>query len=108
VEERCYTHPHQIYVEWLVETGAIGFVGFLANIVLSSRNLISSLRRIDALEYPLAVGASAALIVFLWPLRSSMSFFSNWNAILFWLMLGLTLALCAPRAGRQTPRRPVA
>ena len=39
---------------------------------------------------------NAALLVFLWPLRSSMSFFSNWNAILFWLMLGLALALCAP------------
>jgi hypothetical protein len=38
----------------------------------------------------------AALLVFLWPLRSSMSFFSNWNAILFWLMLGLALAICAP------------
>jgi hypothetical protein len=30
-----------------------------------------------------------------------MSFFSNWNAILFWLMLGLALALCAPRTGRR-------
>jgi hypothetical protein len=32
-----------------------------------------------------------------------MSFFSNWNAILFWLMLGLSLALCAPR-GAAGPR----
>ena len=101
VEDRCYTHPHQIYLEWLVETGAIGFVGFLALVGLWGRELILGLRRIDPLDYPIAVGACAALIVFLWPFRSSMSFFSNWNAILFWLMLGLALALCAPRPQRQ-------
>ncbi len=97
VEDRCYTHPHQIYLEWLVETGAIGFVGFVALLTLWGRDLISGLRTVDARDYPLAVGALAGLLVFLWPLRSSMSFFSNWNAILFWLMLGLALALCAPR-----------
>jgi O-Antigen ligase len=96
VEDRCYTHPHQIYLEWLVETGAIGFLGFIALLALWGRDLISGLRTVEARDYPIAVGALAGLLVFLWPLRSSMSFFSNWNAILFWLMLGLALALCAP------------
>ena len=68
---------------------------------LWGRDLIPGLRRIDPADYPIAVGALAALIVFLWPLRASMSFFSNWNATLFWLMLGLALALCAPRPQRQ-------
>jgi O-antigen ligase len=103
VEDRCYTHPHQIYLEWLVETGAVGFLGFLAMIGLWSRDLISGLITVERRDYPIAVGALAALLVFLWPLRSSMSFFSNWNAILFWLMLGLSLALCAPR-GAAGPR----
>ncbi len=97
VEDRCYTHPHQIYLEWLVETGAIGFLGFVALLFLWGRDLIPGLSAVDARDYPIAVGALAALLVFLWPLRSSMSFFSNWNAVLFWLMLGLALALCAPR-----------
>jgi O-antigen ligase len=101
VEDRCYTHPHHIYLEWLVETGAIGFLGFLGLVGLWGRDIILGLRKIDPLDYPIAVGGCAALIVFLWPLRSSMSFFSNWNAILFWMMLGLALALCAPRAARQ-------
>jgi O-antigen ligase len=101
VEDRCYTHPHQIYLEWLVEAGGVGFLGFVVLLVLWGRDLVSGLRRVEPLNYPIAVGALAALLVFLWPLRSSMSFFSNWNAILFWLMLGLALALCAPRPGRQ-------
>jgi O-antigen ligase len=96
VEDRCYTHPHQIYLEWLVETGALGFLGFVTMIGLWGRELIAGLKTVDVREYPIAVGALAALLVFLWPLRSSMSFFSNWNAILFWLMLGLALAICAP------------
>ncbi len=97
VEDRCYTHPHQIYLEWLVEAGAIGLGGFLVLLGLWGRDLTLGLRSVAAEDYPIAVGAAAALLVFLWPLRSSMSFFSNWNAILFWLMLGLALALCAPR-----------
>ncbi len=98
VEDRCYTHPHQIYLEWLVETGAIGLLGFLALLCLWGRDLTLGLRTLAPEDYPIAVGTLAALLVFLWPLRSSMSFFSSWNAILFWLMLGLALALCAPRA----------
>jgi O-antigen ligase len=101
VEDRCYTHPHQIYLEWLVETGALGFFGFIALIALWGRDLIQGLRTVEARDYPIAVGALAGLLVFLWPLRSSMSFFSNWNAILFWLMLGLALALCAARGTRR-------
>lgn len=106
VEDRCYTHPHHVYMEWLVETGAIGFTGFLALLALWGRDLVVGLRRIDPADYPVAVGACAALLVFLWPLRSSMSFFSNWNAILFWLMLGLALALAAPRPDARPERRP--
>ena len=59
VEDRCYTHPHQIYLEWLVETGAIGFLGFLALIALWGRDLIRGLRTVDARDYPIAVGALA-------------------------------------------------
>ena len=97
VEDRCYTHAHNIYLEWLVESGAVGFAGFIVMLALWGRALAAGLRRTAAEDYPVAVGALAALIVFLWPLRASMSFFSNWNATLFWLMLGLALALCAPR-----------
>ena len=96
VEDRCYTHPHHLYNEWLAETGLVGFTGFLALLVLWGRELIPRLRP-GVADYALGLGACIALLIFLWPLRPSMSFFSNWNGVLFWTILGLTLATLAPR-----------
>lgn len=95
-ENWCFMHPHQIYNEWLAETGSIGFAGFIALVALWVRELIPGLRSARA-DYALAAGACVAVLIFLWPLRPSMSFFSTWNAVLFWTMLGLALAVCAPR-----------
>ena len=100
VETRCYTHPHQIWNEWLAETGAVGFAGFLALLALWGSAIARGLRRLGE-DYPLALGALISLVIILWPLRTSMSFFSNWLAAMFWLMLGLTLALTALRGGRR-------
>ena len=52
VEDRCYTHPHHIYLEWLVESGAIGFAGFLGLLLLWGRDLVTGLRRIDRRGLP--------------------------------------------------------
>jgi O-antigen ligase len=96
VEEWCFMHPHNTYMEWLVETGAIGLAGFLLLIVLWGRETLAGLQP-RAPDFPLKIGAVIALVMFLWPFMSGMSFFTNWNAVLFWLMLGIALALCAPR-----------
>lgn len=95
VEDRCYTHPHQIYLEWLVGAGGVGFVLFLAIIGLWIRELAHPFR--SGPVTPAAIGACAAVLILLWPLRSSMSFFVTWPALLFWLVIGLALAICRPR-----------
>ena len=96
IEKRCFSHPHNIWLEWLVEGGGIAFLGFLGLVGLWIRELATPFTRWSA--PPLAAATCAAVLVFLWPLQSTMSFFTNWNAILFWLMLGLALAVCRPRA----------
>lgn len=103
-ENWCFMHPHQIYNEWLAETGLIGFAGFVALVALWARELVPGLRSRQA-DYALAAGACTAVLIFLWPLRPSMSFFSTWNAVLFWTMLGLALAVCAPRPLTQRPAK---
>jgi O-antigen ligase len=96
VESWCFTHPHNPYMELLAETGAIGLLAFLALMALAGRDIAGGWRR-DRADHALLVGASAALLLFLFPFMVSKSIFSNWNAILFWTALGLALAIARPR-----------
>jgi O-antigen ligase len=91
VDSWCFTHPHNPYMELLAETGLIGFLLFFLMTGLILRDLSKGWRR-DRPDFPLAVGASAALILFLFPFLISKSIFSNWNAMLLWLSIGLSLA----------------
>ena len=102
VDTWCFTHAHNPYMELLAETGLIGFGLFLVMISLILRELSAGWRSAQP-GFPLVVGASASLLLFLWPLLISKSLFSNWNAMLLWLMIGLALA--SPTAmGRTGPR----
>ena len=94
IEARCYPHPHHVYLEWLTETGLIGLAGFLALIAAWAVRIGRAAR---ATQPPparaLAACAAAALIVFLWPLATSMSLFVTWNGILFWTAAGWAMAV---------------
>lgn len=87
---RCSLHPHNFYLEWLTEAGAVGLAGFLLLIALWMRHFIV---RVDNWRRePMAVGTVVAVLVFLWPVASTMSFFTNWHGALFWFILGWALA----------------
>ncbi len=99
---RCSLHPHNFYLEWWAEAGTIGLVGFLVLVFLWGRHAVGTYRRWA--EDPVAVGAVVAVIMQLWPLQATMSFFTSWNAILFWLMLGWALAASrGPGPARSSP-----
>ncbi len=101
VETWCFTHPHNPYMELLSETGVLGLAGFLLLLGLIGRDLVSAWRA-DRPDQPLTIGASASLVLFFWPIMVSKSIFSNWNAMLLWLMIGLALALARPRPDRRS------
>ena len=96
VDSWCFTHPHNPYMELLSETGFLGLVLFFLMMGLVLRDQSAGWKR-SRPDFALAVGASASLILFLWPILISKSIFSNWNGILLWLMIGLALAIALPR-----------
>lgn len=94
IEARCYPHPHHVYLEWLAETGMIGLTGFLALIAAWAVRITRAARGSQPPPArALAACAAAALIVFLWPLATSMSLFVTWNGILFWSAVGWAMAV---------------
>ncbi len=90
LKQRCNQHPHNMYLEWLVEAGIIGLGAYLAMIVLWSRSVI---RHFSTLRtHPIFMGLLITLFIRLWPLASNTSFFTAWSAVPFWLFVGWMLA----------------
>lgn len=97
VAMRCATHPHNRYLEFLSEAGVPGFIGFVLLVIVWVRHLWRSWRLEP--RNPWLFGPMAAVVVYLWPLGPSSSFFSNWFGIIFWLCLGWALAAVRLRDG---------
>lgn len=79
----CSTHPHNIYLEFLSENGLIGLASFFLLLIYffySSNTKI--LMRINI---------AIPIMILLWPIASTGSFFSNSNSSLFWFLLALFL-----------------
>lgn len=89
----CLLHPHNIYMEWLAETGLVGFALFIALITHWLYACWQSRRAI--FSDPLLAGLVIALAIRLWPISSTTSQFSGWSAGPFWLMTGWLLARLA-------------
>jgi O-antigen ligase len=91
LESRCNLHPHNLYIEWLVEQGIIGLGLFLAMMMLWGKTIMSAFPKLR--YHPLFIGLLIALILRLWPIAATTSFHTNWAAIPFWLYLGWLFAL---------------
>jgi len=81
-------HAHQIVLEILTETGAIGLLAWLFATVLAVR----SWRRVGPVARTRAFPATVALGVMLFPLNTHLAFYSAWWGLLFAWLLGLWCA----------------
>ena len=99
-EIRCVSHPHNPWMEMLVEGGVVTLGLWLAL-------LCAWLIRFKAGGRTLFVVGSASLLPFAWPLMSSMSLFVTWNAVLWWQAVGLMLAVSADPATRPRSTAPL-
>jgi O-antigen ligase len=81
-------HPHQIVLEVLSDTGAIGLALWLAAAVLALR----AWRRAGPAARRRAFPATVALAVTVFPLNTHLAFYSAWWGLLFWWLLALWCA----------------
>ena len=83
----CVSHPHNIYLQWLVEAGFIGFAFFIIYLIYIVYYILNN----NYNEFtPIAL--STILILF-WPLMSTGSLLKNWNGISTFLILGICLSI---------------
>lgn len=87
---RCATHPHNLYLEFLTESGIPGFIGFVLLVGIWARRLWQGWRIEPHNKWLL--GPMVAVAILLWPFGPSASFFSNWFGGIFWLCVGWALA----------------
>ena len=94
-------HPHQLLLEILADTGALGLALWLAAAGWAWRTW----RKVGAAARARAFPATLALGVALFPLNSHLAFYSAWWGLLFAWLLGLWCAALyvEPLRGISTP-----
>tara|TARA_B100000965_G_C19528816_1_gene730109 strand:+ start:70 stop:1320 length:1251 start_codon:yes stop_codon:yes gene_type:complete len=91
----CSTHPHNLFLEILSETGMVGFLIFTTFIILIFKR-ISKIFNFDNKEFSLinfARGSFVILLIYVWPIKTSGSFFTTFNGSFFWFNLGLLILI---------------
>ena len=92
----CSTHPHNIFLELLAETGLIGsslFLFFVLNVVQFVIFRLKEKKRLSSSIPKTIFGSMVILLLFLWPIRSSGSLFTTYYASYLWFSMGMLFLL---------------
>ena len=92
----CETHPHHTYMELLSEAGIFAFLVvatlFLLLCYVSIKHIILKFTyKKKGTINDFEICLFSALIISLWPLSPSGSFFNNWMSIVYYFPIGLIL-----------------
>ena len=84
----CTTHPHNLYIQALVESGFIGLFLFIFFIISVFYKILS------CNKFEIKVISFVTILTIFWPIMSTGSFLKNWNMIFICFLIGLILAIC--------------
>ena len=86
---RVATHPHQLHLEFLSETGIFGYLSFLIFIIYS---LILSIKNYLITKNNYQLTSILFVIATTLPLIPSGSFFTSYGATIFWINYAIMIA----------------
>ncbi|GBL46759.1 membrane protein [Sulfuriferula multivorans] len=82
------THPHQITLEILIETGVIGLLGFVAFLILMLRRTWQAMRAGNTYAVPLGLSVLVATL----PVNAGIAFYGSILSALVWWLVALYCA----------------
>ena len=84
----CVSHPHNFYLQWLVEAGPIGLILFLIYIFFIIKKILYK-QKINIITLLSLV----TLIIVFWPIMSTGSLLKNWMGVTTFFIIGVCLSL---------------
>ena len=92
-EDRCNTHPHNIYLEILSELGLFGFILFCLFILfVTVKNFFLYFKNLNNNhDNFLYLNNLCLLTILFFPVQTTGSFFSSFNGVFYWVGLSLVM-----------------
>jgi O-antigen ligase len=87
----CSTHPHNLYLEILSETGLIGLIIYGIFLFYLFKQIFRKFKVNKNYLSLFQISPILCMILLVWPILSAGSFYTTWNGSFFWLYLGLVL-----------------
>lgn len=84
----CSSHPHNYMMEFLSENGILGFLLYSGLIILIILRILKIIRVSEDQNKFIALSLGSLLLAILFPLKPSGSFFTTFNASMFFYLLG--------------------
>jgi O-antigen ligase len=89
----CDVHAHNIYLNWLAETGLIGAGIFITFAAWCAWCWWRFARTASGTAGMAAAGTGAVMFILLFPVTVTQNLFSNWPGALFWFTLAFSIGI---------------